>query len=275
MASKLLNIRMDEEMLTELKVVCGELNISVTDAIKTFSKKLIKDRNLNLEEEEILKARDGIEFFKELVEICDKEEYEKMNEFIGDTINEYFVELRKIVLQEEIFKDIPNLIENTKKLIKEYKLKNGEEFKNKITDRISEFFELYVKKQYDSIMKQYNEQKAINEDIKKSKYEDIMENLKEKEPELYKQLLDKYSYEIDYIDLIVFDFKDYNDAKNKLRETMSDEEIKEYFRYHKKINSLKTKEEKEKFINELKNDEYKINILKSAFEKIDTFKENK
>ena len=31
MASKLLNVRMDQEMLDELKNVCGELEITVTD----------------------------------------------------------------------------------------------------------------------------------------------------------------------------------------------------------------------------------------------------
>ena len=86
MASKLLNVRMDQEMLDELKNVCGELEITVTDAIKLFTRKLIKERKLVIEEEnktpkEVLdKIKEEMsleEMFTEACEVSELKKYEK------------------------------------------------------------------------------------------------------------------------------------------------------------------------------------------------------
>lgn len=272
MASKLLNIRMDEEMLIELKEVCKELDISVTDALKLFSRKLIKERTLSVEEKNF-NTKTKKEILEDLTEFCSNEEYTKLDEYISDVISEYFNNLKKIVKSEEIVKDIPNMLEKTKVVVERYKEEYGEELKNNITNRISEFFMMYMNQYYESVLASTEEYNQEMKRIEKTKYEDIMNILKVKDLKLYNELIEKYSYDINVFDMYSLNCNDYIEAKNKLEKLMTKEEISEFFKYKKIVKESKNNLEKEEYLNKLlKEDKKRYEVLKVAFIKFEAEK---
>ena len=242
MASKLLNVRMDQEMLDELKNVCGELEITVTDAIKLFTRKLIKERKLVTEEEdktprEVLdKIKEGMsleEITTEIVEVGNLKKYEKMNEDIGDIILNCYKEFKAAIFPAA-GSGMTYL-----EMVEDFKNQKGEELKNKIIDRMAkdnlESFEDAV----DSI-KEYYEFLEEQEKFEEEKSLDIMKKLKEENPRLYQELTNEYSYDISFYEMERTNCKTFNETKEMLEGILTPEEIKEYIRYNNEYLNDKT-----------------------------------
>lgn len=263
MASKLLNIRMDEDMLKDLKEVCGELGINVTDAIKTFSKEMIENRKLPTMKEE--KREVGIEsLINKMVERNEingnVKEYEEMNEKISDIVLKCSADLRSF-----IDKNLFNI--SYQELIEEFKKEYGDKFKNDILDIIISFYESYYKEMLESYL-------PIHEEIEKfeqEKYISAMKNIKEKNPELYKELLDGYTYNLDFQIMYSFGSNGYFEVKKVLEELLSFEEIREYVIYTNKIKSCKTEQEKKDFIDNIPEERKKV--LASILTRINEYNE--
>lgn len=292
MANKLLNVRMDQEMIEDLKKVCGELEISVTDAIKLFSNKLIKERALPIEE----KKEEENEDFEEVTDDIIKEMLDEMNETgsndegyiqlhneLSDILSFYCREfgylvdstiIKKTGERTYLFDDETPFSE----IEKTFKEKYEEELKNKILDKMAEFYENYHK-EYIEIeregFKMAEEERKKEKKVENDKYIDVMENLKNENPDLYRKLLNQYSYNINYYDVNYLDCESYNDAKKKLEEFLTPEEIKELYAYFSEINNCKTKEEKEKLIESIKKEENRAQILRSAIKKFKEYKNKK
>lgn len=292
MANKLLNVRMDQEMIEDLKKVCGELEISVTDAIKLFSNKLIKERTLPAEEkkeeenEDFQEATDDIikEMLDEMNETGSNDEgYIQLHNELSDILSFYCREFGYLVDSTIIKKtDEKTYLFDDKtpfsEIEKTFKEKYEEELKNKILDKMADFYENYHKK-YIEIeregFKMAEEERKKEKKVENDKYIDVMENLKNENPDLYKKLLNQYSYNINYYDVNYLDCESYSDAKKKLEEFLTPEEIKELYTYFSEINNCKTKEEKEKLIESIKKDENRAQILRSAIKKFKEYKNKK
>lgn len=264
MASKLLNVRMDEEMLKDLKEVCGELGINVTDAIKSFSKELIEKKKLpteKVEEKKETSWRDIIndDFF----ETCGHaKEYEEMLEQISDIILSCNKDLRTFILKK--WSEYRN---SYQELTEEFKNEYGEEFKNKILDIITNFYEFHFK----DVENSYGFQIDDQEKFQQEKYISAMENIKRKNPELYKELLDEYTYNLNFTEMYCFDTNGYFETKKMLEKILTKEEINEYVKYSKEIHSCRTEQEKEEFRNSISQE--RINILNPIFDKIRNYQE--
>lgn len=254
MATKLLNIRMDEEMLKNLKEVCGELGINVTDAIKSFSKELIEKKVLPTENKE--EKEDIISFFKfanDLNETCgDNEGYEKMSEEVSDIILTCHKDLRSFI-DGNLFTYRDQYPELAKKFKEEY----GEEFKNKILDIITNFYE----KHYQEMIDTHGPIHDAEEKFQQEKYISVMENLKEKNSKLYNELLNNYSYNLSPNAGTSFSHNGYFETKKILEELLTPEEIKEYITYRNEVESFDgKKEELENFKNSISDERWKILI---------------
>lgn len=266
MASKLLNVRMDQEMIDELKKVCGELDISVTDAIKHFSNKLIEERTLNLvdnnSKEENPETEEDL-----LTDVLKKiKEQDEVN-FNAKKFEETFGEISDITLS--YYHIFNNLISETidgacvheyEYFIEKFKEQYGDELKDRIIKKLSEICKL----KYDDYRSSFYDIWRTREDLKKSKQLDAMENLKRVNPELYKELIAQYSYDIPESLLYILECETYEEVKNKLESSLNREEIKEYLNYE---NS--SKEEREKLKLEIKEDEIRWQRLVNAVEKIE------
>lgn len=282
MASKLLNVRMDQEMLDELKNVCGELEITVTDAIKLFTRKLIKERKLVTEEEdktprEVLdKIKEGMsleEITTEIVEVGNLKKYEKMNEDIGDIILNCYKEFKAAIFPAA-GSGMTYL-----EMVEDFKNQKGEELKNKIIDRMAkdnlESFEDAV----DSI-KEYYEFLEEQEKFEEEKSLDIMRKLKEENPRLYQELTNEYSYDISFYEMERTNCKTFNETKEMLEGILTPEEIKEYIRYNNEylndktevkniFNEEENRKTNERFLETLKEDKKRYDMIKSILKKID------
>lgn len=284
MANKLLNVRMNQEMIEDLKKVCGELEISVTDAIKLFSNKLIKERTLPVEE----KKEEENEDFQEVTDDIIKEMLDEMNETGSN--DEGYIQLHNELSEILSFycKEFGNLVESTiykhpkektiyidfktpfSEIAKTFKEKYEEELKNKILDKMIKFYEnshretLEIEEQ---AFKMAEEERKKEKKVENDKYIDVMENLKNENPDLYKKLLNQYSYNINYYDVNYLDCESYSDAKKKLEEFLTPEEIKEYYTFHSEMKNCKTEEEKQKLIENIKKDENRAPILRSSINK--------
>ena len=282
MASKLLNVRMDQEMLDELKNVCGELEITVTDAIKLFTRKLIKERKLVTEEEdktprEVLdKIKEGMsleEITTEIVEVGNLKKYEKMNEDIGDIILNCYKEFKAAIFPAA-GSGMTYL-----EMVEDFKNQKGEELKNKIIDRMAkdnlESFEDAV----DSI-KEYYEFLEEQEKFEEEKSLDIMKKLKEENPRLYQELTNEYSYDISFYEMERTNCKTFNETKEMLEGILTPEEIKEYIRYNNEylndktevknvFNEEENRKTNERFLETLKEDKKRYDMIKSILKKID------
>ena len=282
MASKLLNVRMDQEMLDELKNVCGELEITVTDAIKLFTRKLIKERKLVTEEEnktpkEVLdKIKEEMsleEMFTEACEVGDLKKYEKMNEDIGDIILNCYKEFKAAIFPAA-GSGMTYL-----EMVEDFKNQKGEELKNKIIDRMAkdnlESFEDAV----DSI-KEYYEFLEEQEKFEEEKSLDIMKKLKEENPRLYQELTNEYSYDISFYEMERTNCKTFNETKEMLEGILTPEEIKEYIRYNNEylndktevknvFNEEENRKTNERFLETLKEDKKRYDMIKSILKKID------
>lgn len=282
MASKLLNVRMDQEMLDELKNVCGELEITVTDAIKLFTRKLIKERRLVTEEEdktprEVLdKIKEGMsleEITTEIVEVGNLKKYEKMNEDIGDIILNCYKEFKAAIFPAA-GSGMTYL-----EMVEDFKNQKGEELKNKIIDRMAkdnlESFEDAV----DSI-KEYYEFLEEQEKFEEEKSLDIMKKLKEENPRLYQELTNEYSYDISFYEMERTNCKTFNETKEMLEGILTPEEIKEYIRYNNEylndktevknvFNEEENRKTNERFLETLKEDKKRYDMIKSILKKID------
>lgn len=242
MASKLLNIRMDEGMLQELKNVCGELGINVTDAIKSFSKELIENKKLPNENKEEEEKFDFMKSLEEFNENCgDIEGYEKMQEEISDIILNCNKELRKFINEKCI--KYSNSYED---LAKNFKEIYSKEFNDRILDVIIDFY----KRHYKAMLDTYLPMAQAAKKFKQEKYIVTMEKLKEKDPQLYKELLDEYTLDLDYYDAIGLKEEGYLETEQKLKEILNPEELKEYIEYTKATRSCK-KEESERYLNNI------------------------
>ena len=263
MANKLLNIRMDENMIKDLKEVCGELGVNVTDAIKAFSKNMIENRELPAVKEE--KENFTLETLsKEYAEYQETnkniKEYEEMNEKISNIILACNENLRNFIFY--------HWTDNSyQELVSKFKEEYGEKFKDEILDIITNFYEFYYHDTAESYLPIYEEIKKFENE----KYISAMENIKEKNPQLYKELLDNYTYNLKFDKMYVFNSSGYFETKKAIEELLSPEEIKEYVEYMNKIDSYKTEEEKSNYRNSIP-DETKI-ILASAFAKINEYQE--
>ena len=225
MASKLLNIRMDEGMLQELKNVCGELGINVTDAIKSFSKELIENKKLPNENKKEEEKVDFVKFFEEFNENCgDVKGYEKMQEEISDIILTCSKDLREFINGNCI--KYSNSYED---LAKNFKEIYSKEFNDRILDVIIDFYERHYKAMLDTYLPMVQEAKKF----KQEKYIVAMEKLKEKDPQLYKELLDEYTLDINHYQAGYLNTKGYLEAEKKLKEVLNPEELKEYVEYSK------------------------------------------
>ena len=209
MANKLLNVRMDQEMIEDLKKVCGELEISVTDAIKLFSNKLIKERTLPIEEkkeeENEVFEDDGSFYLKFMEEISEtgvnEEKYIQLHTELSNILSFYCKEFGNLIDSTTFYqKDENTYIENYDipfaEIEKTFKEKYEEELKNKILDKITVFYQEH----YNQLVLLYKENKKMMEEERKKlendKYINVMENLKNENPDLYRELLNKYSYNI-------------------------------------------------------------------------------
>ena len=231
MASKLLNIRMDEGMLQELKKVCGELGINVTDAIKSFSKDLIENKKLPNENKEndneggsrIVKASED-EFLKvaeELREVCyDKEGYEKMQEEISDIILTCNKDLRKFIEENMSKYSFEDLGKNFKEIY-------SKEFNDKILDIIIDFYITRYKKEIEDLILEQEEYQKFEQE----KYIVVMEKLEKKDPQLYKELLDEYTLKLSNVDADYLKTNGYLETEKKLKEILNPEEIEEFIKY--------------------------------------------
>lgn len=285
MANKLLNVRMDQEMIEDLKKVCGELEISVTDAIKLFSNKLITERTLPTEEKKEEKNED----FQEVTGDIIKEMLDEMNETGSN--DEGYIQLHNELSDILSFycKEFGYLVDSTimkkkdertylfddktpfSEIEKTFKEKYEEELKNKILNKMAEFYENYHK-EYIEIeregFKMAEEERKKEQKVENDKYIDVMDNLKNENPDLYRELLNKYSYNIDYYSVKhLLECETYSDAKKKLEEFLTPEEIKEYYTFHSEMKNCKTEEEKQKLIENIKKDENRAQILRSSINK--------
>ena len=282
MASKLLNVRMDQEMLDELKNVCGELEITVTDAIKLFTRKLIKERKLVTEEEdktpkEVLdKIKEEIPFKErviEMLEVRDLKKYEKMNEDIGDIMLNCYREF-KYFLNQKACLDI-----EYSEVVEDFKNQKGEELKNKIIDRMAEDnFDEYEMTRED--MKEISRFLKEQEKFEEEKSLDIMRKLKEENPRLYQELTNEYSYDISFYEMERTNCKTFNETKEMLEGILTPEEIKEYIRYNNEylndktevkniFNEEENRKTNERFLETLKEDKKRYDMIKSILKKID------
>lgn len=282
MASKLLNVRMDQEMLDELKNVCGELEITVTDAIKLFTRKLIKERKLVTEEEdktpkEVLdKIKEEIPFKErviEMLEVRDLKKYEKMNEDIGDIMLNCYREF-KYFLNQKACLDI-----EYSEVVEDFKNQKGEELKNKIIDRMAEDnFDEYKMTRED--MKEISRFLKEQEKFEEEKSLDIMRKLKEENPRLYQELTNEYSYDISFYEMERTNCKTFNETKEMLEGILTPEEIKEYIRYNNEylndktevknvFNEEENRKTNERFLETLKEDKKRYDMIKSILKKID------
>ena len=259
MASKLLNIRMDEEMLQELKKVCGELGINVTDAIKSFSKDLIENKKLPNEnkkkdaedtnEYREISGAEFIEIMEEMREVCgDIKGYEKMQEEISDIVLDYGRELRKF-----IDKNWSKYSKSYEDLAKNFKEIYSKEFNDKILDIIIDFYKRYYQNVLDEFLPIIEETRKYQQE----KYIVTMEKLKEKNPQLYKELLDEYTLDIDHYQAEYLKTKGYLETEQKLKEILSPEELKEYVEYD---NVSMNNEETSKYLNNIGKERKKILI---------------
>ena len=248
MANKLLNVRMDQEMIEDLKKVCGELEISVTDAIKLFSNKLIKERALPTEEKKeetlVLRDEDAIKDLEDSIEEekevgQDQEKYIQLHNDLSEILSFYCKEFGTLVESTTHCMEYDEIKARKKFIVsfdtpfseieKTFKEKYEDELKNKILNKITEFYSEYYnesKKQAEEECKIIEEYYKKIEKVENDKYIDVMENLKNENPNLYKELLNKYSYNIDYEEIQHLGFENYNDAKKKLEEFLTPEEIK-------------------------------------------------
>lgn len=282
MSSKLLNVRMDQEMLDELKNVCGELEITVTDAIKLFTRKLIKERKLVTEEEdktpkEVLdKIKEEIPFKErviEMLEVRDLKKYEKMNEDIGDIMLNCYREF-KYFLNQKACLDI-----EYSEVVEDFKNQKGEELKNKIIDRMAEDnFDEYKMTRED--MKEISRFLKEQEKFEEEKSLDIMKKLKEENPRLYQELTNEYSYDISFYEMERTNCKTFNETKEMLEGILTPEEIKEYIRYNNEylndktevknvFNEEENRKTNERFLETLKEDKKRYDMIKSILKKID------
>lgn len=298
MANKLLNVRMDQEMIEDLKKVCGELEISVTDAIKLFSNKLIKERALPTEEKkeeenEVFEDNDAFEFMKKIIEDrketgYNQEKYIQLHNELSNILAFYCKELSELVYSTTHYMEFDRTNEKSRFIVsfdtpfseieKTFKEKYEKELNNKIISKITEFYSEYYKeleKIAEEEEKQIEEHQKKIKDIENDKYIDVMENLKNENPDLYRKLLNKYSYNIDYYTISDLDCENYNHAKKKLEEFLTPEEIKEYYTFHSEMDNCKTEEERKKLIEDIKENENRTKILKSAFEKFEEYENKK
>lgn len=270
MASKLLNVRMDQEMIDELKKVCGELDISVTDAIKYFSNKLIEERTLNLvdnnskeenteKEEDFLE--DALKTITELHEVnFNAKKFEEPFEEISDITLSYYHIFNKIISSS-----INEVCENPYEyFVNEFEKEYGEKLKYEIIKKLSEICKL----RYDEIHSTYFEVYKQRQELIKEKELEAMNNLKKVNPDLYKELINQYSYDISEGLLYALDCKTYEEVKNKLESSLTKEEIREYLNYEKS-----SEEEREKLKLEIKEDETRWQRLVNAVEKIEKLRE--
>lgn len=282
MASKLLNVRMDQEMLDELKNVCGELEITVTDAIKLFTRKLIKERKLVTEEEdktprEVLdKIKEEIPFKErviEMLEVRDLKKYEKMNEDIGDILLNCYKEFKAAIFPAA------GAGMTYLEMVEDFKNQKGEELKNKIIDRMAEdnFDEFEMTKKD---IEEYCEFLEEQEKFEEEKSLDIMKKLKEENPKLYQELTNEYSYDISFYEMERTNCKTFNETKEMLEGILAPEEIKEYIRYNNEylndktevkniFNEEENRKTNERFLETLKEDKERYNMIKSILKKID------
>lgn len=302
MANKLLNVRMDQEMIEDLKKVCGELEISVTDAIKLFSNKLIKERTLPIEEkkevyEDIIDTEEKntklLQMISEAIEdsketSLNKEKYIQLHNDFSEILSFYCKQFGNLIYSTTHYTEFDGINAKSRFIVsfdtpfseieKTFKEKYEEELKNKILNKMTEFYSEYYKeleKKAEEEEKQIKEHQKKMKAVENDKYIDVMENLKTENPNLYKELLNKYSYNINYYDVDSLDCESYSDAKKKLEEFLTPEEIKEYYTFYSEIDNCKTEEEKEKLIENIKKDENRTKILKSAFEKYKEYNEKK
>ena len=269
MASKLLNVRMEQEMIDELKKVCGELDISVTDAIKHFSTKLIEERTLaptngdkNSKEiiEEMNDERTFEEFFAEIDDVnCNAEKFEKTFEEISDIVLFYYRSFNKMI-SENPYTCCEKPYEY---FIQRFEKEYGERLKDEIIKKLIDFCKL----KYDDCRSSYYELWEIGENLYKGKILETMKNLRKENPNLFKELVNKYSYDIPYDLMLILDCHTYEEAKEKLESSLTPEEIKIYLEYENY-----PKENIASFKEELKKDEPKRQLLISAYEKIEVFR---
>lgn len=274
MANKLLNVRMDQEMIEDLKKVCGELEISVTDAIKLFSNKLITERTLPTEEkkEDNRPMIEGSwEIFQEKVETgLNQEKYIQLHNELSNILSFYCKEFANLIVSitTEPFDEIE----------KTFKEKYEDELKNKIFEKITNFYIEYYNfkvEENEKIKKMFKEMEEKEKEIENNRYIDVMENLKSENPDLYRKLLNKYSYNLTSYEVSELDCKNYNDAKKKLEEFLTPEEIKEYYAFNSEIFYCQTEKEKEKVLENFKKDEKKFELLETAIKKFKEYKNKK
>lgn len=201
MANKLLNVRMDQEMIEDLKKVCGELEISVTDAIKLFSNKLIKERALNFINEdkstkEIIENMKNKSFLETILEESEfnysPEEFDRMNEEISNIILEYYHNFRNFI--NKCVTPYSCLYSTYDEIIEKFKEEYSEEFKNKITEKITDF----NKKNYKNNLDLYEQLNNDALELTEKKHLDIMNILRIENPKLYKELIDQYDSYTNY-----------------------------------------------------------------------------
>lgn len=205
MASKMFSIRISEEMLNELKEVCGELNINVTDAVKIMISKLIKERKLdNKIENEDEYAED---FFNGLFR-CDTN---KINEDISYIVGNYFDEMKEFVMNSKVMNIDCEKIARDK--IIQFKKEKGNEFLDNITNTIGELFVECIINEYKTIEEQLKFEEEERKQLEIEKYIDIMETLKIKEPKLFNELILKYSNNIGIESKLETGVKNYKELK--------------------------------------------------------------
>lgn len=268
MATKLLNVRMEQEMIDELKKVCGELDISVTDAIKHFSTKLIEERTLaptngDKNSKEIIEDMNGektlLEDLRENDDVnYDPEKFEKTFEEISDIVLFYYRNFNKMI-SENPYTCCEQPYEY---FIKRFEKEYGERLKDEIIKKLIDFCKL----KYDECRSSYYEIWEIGENLYKGKMLETMNNLKKENPNLFKELVGKYSYDIPYNLMFVLDSHTYEEAKEKLETILSPEEIKAYLEYENC-----PKEKSEEFKKNLEKDGTKCQLIRTALEKISAF----
>lgn len=270
MASKLLNVRMDQEMIDELKKVCGELDISVTDAIKHFSNKLIEERTLNLvdnnskeenteKEEDFLE--DALKTITELHEVnFNAKKFEETFEEISDITLSYYHIFNNLISETIDGACVHEYEYFIEKFTKQY----GEELKDRIIKKLSKICKL----KYDNYRSSFYDIWKTREELKKGKQLDAMENLRKANPDLYHNIINQYSYDIPESLLYILGCETYEEVKNKLESSLTKEEIREYLNYEKS-----SEEEREKLKLEIKEDETRWQRLVNAVEKIEKLRE--
>lgn len=268
MATKLLNVRMEQEMIDELKKVCGELDISVTDAIKHFSTKLIEERTLaptngDKNSKEII---DDMNWEKTLLEDWedsddvnyDPEKFEKTFEEISNIVLFYYRNFNKMI-SENPYTCCEKPYEY---FIQRFEKEYGERLKDEIIKKLTDFCKL----KYDEWRSSYYEMWEMGENLRKGKMLETMNNLRKENPNLFKELVGKYSYDIPYSLMFVLDCHTYEEAKEKLESSLTPEEIKVYLEYENY-----PKENIATFKEAIKKDENKYQLLIKAHEKIQAF----